>query len=96
LFGPHGSLRLVDIDQCHPSENLKPLQVVEDQAGTLVSVDVPLGEKENNFIPQMRNFLRAVRGQESPMNSSGQALQLMEILDAIYYSGQSGHPVSFE
>jgi predicted dehydrogenase len=96
LFGPHGSLRLVDIDQCHPSENLKPLQVVEDQAGTLVSVDVPLGERENNFIPQMRNFLRSVRGQESPINSSGQALQLMEILDAIYSSGQSGHPVSFE
>ncbi len=96
LFGPQGSLRLVDTDQCHPSENLKPLQVVEDQAGALVSVDVPLGERENNFIPQMRNFLRSVRGQESPMNSSGQALQLMEILDAIYSSGQSGHPVSFK
>ncbi len=48
------------------------------------------------LIPQMRNFLRSIRGQEAPINSSAQALQLMEILDAIYSSGQSGHPVSFE
>jgi len=88
LFSPHGSLRLVDIDQCLPSENLTPLQVVEDQAGKLVSVDVPLGERENNFIPQMRNFLRSIRGQEAPINSSVQALQLMEIPDAIYSSSQ--------
>jgi len=44
----------------------------------------------------MRNFLRSIRGQEAPINSSAEALQLMEILDAIYSSGQSGHPVSFE
>jgi predicted dehydrogenase len=87
---------LVDIDQCLPSENLTPLQVVEDQAGKLVSVDVPLGERENNFSPQMRNFLRSIRGQEAPINSSVQALKLMEILDAIYSSSQSGHPVSYE
>lgn len=95
LFGPHGSLRLVDIDQCHPSENLTPLQMVEEQGGKLVSVDVPLGERENNFIPQMRNFLRSIGGGEAPINSSIQALQLMEILDAIYSSGQSGHAVLF-
>jgi predicted dehydrogenase len=95
LFGPQGSLRLVDIDQCLPSEHLAPLQVVKDQGGKLVSVDVPLAEKEDNFIPQMRNFLRSIRSQEAPINSSIQALQLMEILDAIYSSGQSGHPVSF-
>ena len=86
----------MDLDQCHPSENLTPLRVAEDQAGQLVSVDVPLVEKENNFIPQMRNFLRSIRGQEPPMNSSSQAVQLMEIMDAIYSSGQSGHAISFK
>jgi predicted dehydrogenase len=86
---------LADIDQCLPTEQLTPLQVVEDQGGKLVSAEVALAEKEDNFIPQMQNFLRSIRGKEAPINSSIQALQLMEMLDAIYSSGQSGHPISF-
>jgi predicted dehydrogenase len=43
----------------------------------------------------MANFLRSIRGQEAPINSSIQAHNLMEILDAVYSSGQTGRPVSF-
>ena len=45
------------------------------------------------FAEQDKNFLRSVRGEESAVNSSSQAVQLMEILDAIYQSSQSGKEV---
>ena len=52
---------------------------------------VPLRAYE--FAEQDKNFLRCVRGEESAVNSSNQAVQLMEILDAIYQSSQSGKEV---
>jgi predicted dehydrogenase len=45
------------------------------------------------FAEQDQNFLCCVRGEESAVNSSSQAVQLMEILDAIYRSSQSGKEV---
>jgi predicted dehydrogenase len=43
---------------------------------------------------QDRNFLLSIRGKEPAVNSSSQAIQLMEILDAIYRSSQLGKEVS--
>jgi predicted dehydrogenase len=43
----------------------------------------------------MRNFLEAVRGDAPPINSSLQAVQLMEILDAVYQSSRTGREVVF-
>jgi predicted dehydrogenase len=42
----------------------------------------------------MKNFLRAIQGDEAPINSSIQAVQLMEILDAVYQSSLTGREVS--
>jgi hypothetical protein len=44
-------------------KSLTPLQVAEDQGDKPVPIKIPLDEKEDDFIPQMRNFFRSIRGQ---------------------------------
>ena len=39
------------------------------------------------------NFIRAIEGSEEPLNSPGQAISLMRIIDAAYASSASGKPV---
>ena len=41
------------------------------------------------------NFIRAIQGEEAPLNTPDQALSLMKVIDAIYQSAASGQPVSF-
>ena len=57
-------------------------------------VELPFETVTHEFVPQMQNFLRAIRGEEAPINSSIQAVQLMEMLDAIYHSSLTGREVS--
>lgn len=40
------------------------------------------------------NFIHAIEGNEAPLNTPDQALALMQIIDAIYLSSQSGKPVA--
>jgi predicted dehydrogenase len=76
-----------------------PLVFFEDQRGELVKTDLPVQDLRGDplrayeFAEQDKNFLRCVRGEESAINSSSQAVQLMQILDAIYQSSQSGKEV---
>ena len=42
-----------------------------------------------------RNFIEAIEGKASPLNTPDQALRLMQIIDALYQSAESGKPVSF-
>ncbi|MBV8584671.1 MAG: gfo/Idh/MocA family oxidoreductase, partial [Verrucomicrobia bacterium] len=52
--------------------------------------------REYEFAEQDRNFLLSLRGEEPAINSSSQAIQLMNILDAIYRSSQLGREVAIE
>jgi predicted dehydrogenase len=40
------------------------------------------------------NFIEAIEGRAEPLNTPGQALRLMQVIDAIYASARSGKPVS--
>ena len=40
------------------------------------------------FLKQDENFLRSIAGEESPINNSAQAIELMKILDAVYQSSE--------
>ncbi len=40
------------------------------------------------------NFIRAIEGNEEPLNTPDQALVLMKIIDAFYESAETGAPVS--
>ena len=93
LYGPKGTLRIIDVFQLHPEVKRPPLSLFEDRNGELVSVDLPIPDVPHLFTPQMRNFLEAVRGDAPPINSSLQAVQLMEILDAVYESSRVGHEI---
>jgi predicted dehydrogenase len=94
LYGPNASIRLIDRRQNHPDEPLMPLTMVRGEDGRMIAENIPLDPKtESSFLPQMRNFLRAILGEEGPTNSSIQAVQLMEMLDAVYRSTQTGHEV---
>lgn len=47
----------------------------------------------DSFELQLRNFLGAIAGRAEPVNSAGQAVQLMEMLGAIYASSRLGREV---
>jgi predicted dehydrogenase len=94
VFGPKGSIRLVDTGQLHPSAKIPPLALFEDRNGKLVDSELPFESVAHEFVPQMQNFLRSIRGEEAAINSSVQAVQLMEMLDAIYQSSLTGREVS--
>lgn len=72
---------------------LKPLTLFEDQRGTLVTVPIVPPDKADSFELQLRNFLDAIAGRAAPVNSAEQAVQLMEMLDAIYASSRLGREV---
>ena len=40
------------------------------------------------------NFIEAIEGKSAPLNTPEQALRLMQVIDAIYASAQTGRPVS--
>ena len=94
VYGPKGSIRIVDTFQLDPSVRISPLALFEDRDGKLVDSELPFEPVKHEFTAQMRNFLRAVRGEEAAINSSIQAVQLMEMLDAIYQSSLTGREVS--
>ncbi|MBV9391687.1 MAG: hypothetical protein JOY96_07335, partial [Verrucomicrobia bacterium] len=76
-----------------PSEQRPALSFFENNEGALVDSKLEYVEVPHEFVPQMRNFLRAAAGLEAPINSSLQALQLMEMLDAVYQSSLAGREI---
>jgi predicted dehydrogenase len=81
LYGNKGTIRL------------NPLALFEDHAGTLVDVAIEPKGNANSFSAQLENFLRSVRGEAQPVNSSEQAVRLMDLIDAIYTSSSTGREV---
>ena len=74
VYGTKGTIRL------------KPLALFEDQGGALATVAIEPPDDADSFELQLRNFLDAVRGRAEAINNGEQAVQLMEMLDAIYAS----------
>ena len=52
--------------------------------------DVSMGRERN-----AANFVRAVQGEEKPLNTAEQACRLMRIVDGLYASASSGEPYRF-
>jgi predicted dehydrogenase len=100
VYGPRGSLRVTDVFNIDASICPSAVALFEDKEGTLVKSDLPVRDLRGDplrayeFAEQDKNFLRSVRGEESAVNSSSQAIQLMEVLDAIYRSSQLGKEVA--
>jgi predicted dehydrogenase len=81
VYGTKGTIRL------------KPLSFFEDQNGALETVPVELPDDADSFELQLRNFIEAISGRAEAINNATQAVELMEMLDAIYASSASGREV---
>ena len=98
-YGPKGSLKVTDVFNINSNTCPSALAFFEDQDGDLVERKIKVEDLRGDalrayeFAEQDRNFLLAIRGDEPAVNSSSQAIQLMEILDAIYRSSQLGKEV---
>lgn len=95
LFGIHGSLRLTDVFNLDASVCSSPLILFEALNGVPERVNVPINDLRGDalrayeFLKQDENFVRSVAGEESPINNSVQAIDLMKILDAVYRSSEA-------
>jgi predicted dehydrogenase len=100
VYGPKGSIRIIDAFEADSDNFPSPIVFFEDQDGTPEKVDVPVQDvrgsalRAHEFRGQATNFLRCIRGEEAAVNSSSQAVQIMEMLDAIYRSSQLGKEVT--
>jgi len=81
VYGTKGTIRL------------KPLSFFEDQNGAVETVPVELPDDADSFELQLRNFIEAISGRAEAINNATQAVELMEMLDAIYASSASGREV---
>lgn len=52
-----------------------------------------LPDDADSFELQLRNFIEAISGRAAAINNATQAVELMEMLDAIYASSASGREV---
>jgi predicted dehydrogenase len=99
VYGPKGSLKVTDVFNIDASICPSSLAFFEDKEGELIKSDLRVEDLRGDplrayeFAEQDKNFLRCIRGEESAVNSSSQAVQLMEMLDAIYRSSQLGKEV---
>ena len=81
VYGTKGTIRL------------KPLSFFEDQNGALTTMPIELPDESDSFELQLKNFVDAINGRAEAINNATQALELMEMLDAIYASSSSGREV---
>jgi predicted dehydrogenase len=72
---------------------LRPLTLFEDVEGKLVDQALEPTDNADSFELQMQNFVDAITGVATPVNSAEQAVDLMEMLDAIYLSSRTGREV---
>jgi predicted dehydrogenase len=100
VYGPKGSLKVIDVFNIDSSNCPSALSFFEDKEGELVKTELRVEDLRGDplrayeFAEQDKNFLRCVLGEEPAINSSSQAVQIMEMLDATYRSSQLGQEVS--
>jgi predicted dehydrogenase len=100
VYGPKGSIKVTDAFAVDTKTCPSPIAFFEDQQGVPAPVDIPVNDVRGDalrafeFREQAINFLRCIRGEESAVNNSSQAIQLMDMLDAIYRSSQLGKEVT--
>ena len=99
VYGPRGSLKVTDTFKLDLAICPSSLDLFQEQEGMPQRTDLRVNEMRGDdlrlyeFAKQDANFLRSISGDESAVNSSSQAVELMKILDAVYRSSQVGAEV---
>src|SRR5262249_36249592 len=100
VYGPRGSLKVTDVFKLDSTVCPSSLVLFEDNEGVPQKTDLSVNDLRSDdlrvyeFAQQDSNFLRGIRGYESAVNSSSQAVELMQMLDAVYRSSQTGAEVA--
>lgn len=81
IYGEKASLRL------------DPLTLFEDRDGELVDIPIEVETGGRGFRRQMEDFVGAILHSGEPTNNAEQAVELMEMLDAIYESSARGREI---
>ena len=71
---------------------LDPLKIFTQRDGTQVDI-TPHLPNDNIYIREVAHFVRCIRKEEQPITSAEQGVLLMQILEAIYKSAQTGKEV---
>ncbi len=87
LFGIDG-MDDTSIDSCE-------LYVQENGNSVNKSIIVEQDESMGR-VRSATNFIKAIEGEEKPLNTIDQAIKLMKIVDAIYKSAKTGEPVKID
>ncbi|NOZ23513.1 MAG: Gfo/Idh/MocA family oxidoreductase [Planctomycetes bacterium] len=72
--------------------NLAPLRILTERNGIQEDI-TPQLKDENQFQNEVAHFARCVLGKEEPIPSAEQGMMLMQMLDAIYKSSETGKEV---
>lgn len=100
VYGPRGSLKVIDAFKLDSTACPSSLVLFEDKEGVSQKTDISVNDLRGDdlrayeFAQQDANFLRSICGDESAVNSSSQAVELMRMLDAVYRSSQTGAEVA--
>ena len=74
----------IDTCELYTHENGRPVN-----RNIIVPPDAPMGR-----VRSATNFIRALEGDEAPLNTPDQAISLMKIIDGAYKSAATGRPVA--
>src|SRR5262249_35762807 len=87
VYGPRGSLKVIDAFKLDSTACPSSLVLFEDKEGVSQKTDISVNDLRGDdlrayeFAQQDANFLRSICGDESAVNSSSQAVELMRMLD---------------
>src|SRR5260370_12630171 len=62
VYGPKGTIRIVDTLQLHPTEKIPALTLFEDRDGKLETVGFTFQRLPHTFFPQCKTFLKSFTG----------------------------------
>jgi predicted dehydrogenase len=88
--------RLFDIDG-NDDTSIDSCELYVQENGRSVNKNIIVSRDESmGRIRSATNFIRAINGEEAPLNNIDEAVKLMQIIDAVYESAASGTPVKIK
>ncbi len=76
--------------------SMRPLKVFRDEYGRMVNLEVKMPERPSvsGHSRAIRNFLDTIQGKDKPVVTPDDGIRIMQILDGIYASAESGKSVT--
>jgi len=78
--------------------SMRPLKIFRDEYGRMINLDVRMPERPlvSGHSKAIRNFLDTVQGKAEPVVTPDDGIRIMQILDGIYASAETGKSVTIQ